>query len=111
MGQLCSAELTLGNVRTEVAAIPEGDDMISIHIDLRIASSNIIFIKILVDLAGNGEPAQRVRPQIAEIRFALARGIVCSGEHNTAVGLQRVVQLDLIAMRVNKRGSRRGHDG
>ena len=85
--------------------------MISIDIDLRIAGSNIILIKILVDFAGNGEPAQCVCPQIAEIRFALARGIICSGEHDTAVGLQRIVQLDLIAMRVNKRGSRRGHDG
>ncbi|MFR6376416.1 MAG: hypothetical protein ACLUN5_07995 [Oscillospiraceae bacterium] len=43
--------------------------MIRVYGDVVVAGLHVVLVKGGVDFAGNGKPAQRVRPQIAEVGF------------------------------------------
>ena len=83
--------------------------MVGVDCEGVVACGHVVFLKEFVDLPGNREPAQSVRPQVAEIRLPLAGGIICAGKRRFGVSLQRVVQLDLIAVGVDEGRCKAGH--
>ena len=73
-----------------------------------LAGSHIVFVKVRIDLAGHGEPPQRVGPQIAQIGLRLTGRVVCAGQHHAAVSLQRVIQFHLIPVGIHELGCGHG---
>ena len=106
--QLRRAELADSNVGAQIAAVPEGNNVIGVHIYLGVAGSHIVFVKVRIDLAGYGEPPQRVGPQIAQVGLRLTGRVVCAGQHHAAVSLQRVIQFHLIPVGIHELGCGHG---
>jgi len=77
--------------------------MIRVHGNLSVAGGDIVFLKVLIHRSGGGKPAQRIRPQIAQIPFSLAGGIIRPIQHEICIRFQGIIQFDLIPVRVNKR--------
>ena len=82
--------------------------MIRVYGDVVVAGLHVVLVKGGVDFAGNGKPAQRVRPQIAEVGFALARRVICADERHGGVSFERIIQLDFVAVRVDESGGAGG---
>ena len=106
--QLRRAELADSNVGAQIATVPEGNNVIGVHIYLGVAGGHIVLVKIRIDLAGHGEPPQRVGPQIAQIGLRLTGRVVRAGQHHAAVSLQRVIQFQLIAVGIHELGCGHG---
>jgi len=85
--------------------------MLRVDRELAVARRHVVLFKILVDLARHGEPEQRVRPQIAEVGLMLPRGVVRAGQTDFGIGLQRIVQLDDVAVRIGELRRRSGRCG
>ena len=75
--------------------------MVGVDCNGAVARGHIILFKEFIDLAGGGEPAQSVRPQIAEVGLALAGGVVRAVKRNGAQRLDAVVQREDIPMGVS----------
>ena len=108
LGQRFCAERAFRDIRAEVAAVPQRDDVIRVHGDAVVSGLHVVLIKGRVDFAGNGEPAQRVRPQVAEVGFALTRRVIRADERDGGIRFEGIVQLDHIAVRVGEGGGAGG---
>ena len=72
LSQLRRAEFAFRNIGTQVAAVPERDNVIRIDVEMVDAVGSVVLVKSGIDVSGNGEPAQGVRPEVAEVGFAVA---------------------------------------
>ena len=85
--------------------------MIRIDVEMVDAVGDVVLVKSGMDVSGNGEPAQGVRPEVAEVGFFLTGGVVRAGEDDRGVRFKGVIQLDFVAVRIGEGGGKRDGRG
>ena len=97
-------EFAFRHIRLQVAAVPQGYDVIRVRVDRIVARRHVVFFKVFVDLSGGREPPQCVRPQVSQVGFTLPRRVLPAGQREGSIGLQGIVQFDHVSVSVGKGG-------